>query len=375
MTATGERMYWCSRTAHPSRASPAGVPPQLEPRFEFRKPVWPDEIEPLLERTRVVVSKAYANPWQNRLILEARRRGIRSLFVVDGPLEWSNSYRNPSLCARIPGLRGLMEPLVYDCVAATSPEQARYLAFKNSSRRIEFMSYRSHRIDSTRDRAGEAETAPEWDFLITTAKRPYFDDTERAELVRVLERTCAALDAAGHRYAVRLFERDLLSGRPEIENLVDGTFAEALGRVRGVIGTSSSVLLESMLHRKPTALLMYRDSPLFYQTGWLLGCTSDFAETFASMLAAEPERMDFQASVLDQHVGREDFYPWFEAWLDRDVGAEATLDRSSLEFENAVLRGLFGGVLRAVDPLMPLLRWWASGPVLPRLAARISAHR
>ena len=46
-----------------------------------------------------------------------------------------------------------------------------------------------------------------------------------------------------------------------------------------------------MHHRRPTATLVFRDSPLFYQTGWILGGLGDWNSSFASMLAGDSERV------------------------------------------------------------------------------------
>jgi len=361
------------------------VPAHLAERLVFRKPIWPEEIEPLLTRARAVVSKGYGNAWLERIVLEARRRSIRTLFVVDGPLEWSNSYTNPHLRRRLGDTpAALMEPLVYDAVATTSTAQTRYLAFKNRNRNIEFTSYASHRIDSTGltrggHRSNGATSSPshagaaatddhdrtpkdaghQWDFLVTTAKTPYFNERERRDLTRVLERVCDALRSSERRFAVRLFDDRLIEAAGDAHNDRDGNFADALSRTRCVIGTPSSVLLESMLHAKPTATLLYRDGPLFHQTGWLIGCTEDLEPTFESMLTAERTRMEFQASELGKHVDSRDFYEWFEDWLKRDPPQEAALDPASLEFENGVLRKLIGGALWLAKPALPLAHWLA----------------
>ncbi len=339
------------------------IPEPLEPLFRFAKPNETIQIEKILPDCRLVISTSYLPPPAHRWTFEARRRGIPTLLLVDGPLEWSNVYRSPSLRRRMgPGQAGLFEPIIHDAVAGIGAAQIRWIGDRNAGRGIELMTYSNHRIQhriQTRPGPlGDPERGEDLDFLVTTARTPYFDDAERQALTRCLLDACDALSAGGHRYALRIFDQPLLRSlrerRPELRLATGGSFASALARVSCVVGTPSSVLLEAMQHGKPTGTLIFRDTPLFYQTGWLLGGTSDWSASLESMLRREPERMEFQTRVLRENLSDEDFFAHCDRIRNGETLASARpIDAADLEFENRSLRRLLGWRARL---LLPLLR-------------------
>jgi hypothetical protein len=111
-----------------------------------------------------------------------------------------------------------------------------------------------------------------------------------------------------------------------------------------------------MQHDKPTGLLMFRDSPLFYQTGWLLGCNADWQASFTSMLARDSKRMGLQTETLRQNLSDEDFFAHCRRIADGELlETPRPLDALDLEFEYRVLRGLLGWRARWLAPLLRLL--------------------
>ena len=297
----------------------------------------------------------------NGWIFEARRLGIPTLLLVDGPLEWANVHHNPSLSR--PGAeaaRALFEPVVHDAVACIGDAQSTWIAHKNEGRGVTRMSYASQRIGSSHDAAtpnSQSEADRRFDFLVSTAKTPAFDEREKANLATVLAACGEALEAAGYRTLVRLFDPDLrrtmAAAAPSATFEQDGSFEEALALTRCVIGTPSSVLLEAMQHRRPTGTLMFRDSPLFYQTGWLLGCNTDWRSSFESMLAHDPARIDLQRKTLRDNLSEEDFFAHCERIAEGTLLPRVRpLDGADLEFENRVLRGLLGWRARWLAPLL-----------------------
>lgn len=326
------------------------VPEAIAERFRFLKPGRAAQIRGLLPECRLVISKSYRRAEINRWIFEARRLGVPTLLLVDGPFEWANLYRKPSLAslrARIV-VRGLFEPIAHDAVATIGEAQTDWIAQRNPDRGVVFMSYSNRRIRNAQaERPVAADADWEFDFLVTTAKTPWFDERERTALLAVLSACGRALEAAGHRTLVRIFDDDLRdtirSAAPSCRFDTEGSFGEALARSRCVLGTPSSVILEAMQHDRPTGLLMFRDSPLFYQTGWLLGCQADWTQSFRSMLAREPQRMALQRDTLRANVSEQDFFEHCERIDAGDLlAAPRPFDAADLAFENQVLHQVFG---------------------------------
>jgi len=320
------------------------VPAALRSRHVFIQPDRAAEIETLLPRARLVISKSYPRPEVNRWIFEARRNHVPTLLLVDGPLEWSNVYANPSLRQKgAEAVCGLFQPVIHDAVATIGPAQSHFIESRNAGRNLETFSYANQRIRTNMNR----NTHPTYDFLVTTARTAAFSERERADLSRALCACTSALAAAGHRTLVRIFEDDLRRAvqdrAPGATFETDGTFTQALAQACCVIGAPSSVLLEAMHHDRPTATLVFRDSPLFYTTGWLLGGFADWNESFASMLGRDPERMAHQRQSLQENLSDADFFVQTEPIAHGEALLEPRpFDAVDLDFENRVLRRMAG---------------------------------
>jgi len=324
------------------------IPARFKGVFEFVKKKQYLQAAGLVAQAGLVITHSHLSPRANYFILQAKARGIATLFLVDGPLEWSNSYLNPSLRKTNPFFRGyLMEPLIHDAILAVSAAQASYLAFRNPDRDLTFMTYKNKRLSSARSAASSTR---HWQFLITTAKTPYFDDKEKDNLIHLLRRLTAALEQGGYSYVFRIFDKALREALLPKENLLEGSFEDVLQQVECVIATPSSVLLQSMASDKPVGTLIYRDTPLFYQSGWLVGDLYSMEATLASMISREDTRMDFQSYCLEQNVSQEDFFTVLD-----DVGKQqpgmghATENLQTLRFENTILRSLLESPLN-VNP-------------------------
>lgn len=347
------------------------VPDRLRERYVFLKPDQGARIRALLPEARLVLSQSYPRPELNRWIFEARRGGAPTLLLVDGPLEWSNIFANPSLSQPGAGAaRALFDPIVHDAVATIGEAQTRFIASTNPNRNILYMSYANHRIrtnaaslaadGSENGHRGEIERPP-FDFLLTTARTAAFDDPERASLDRALLACATALAEAGHRTLVRIFDerarRTVERVMPDATFDTTGSFLDALARCRGLIGTPSSVLLEAMHHDRPTATLLFRDGPLFYSTGWLLGGFSDWRVSFAAMLARDPDRMALQRKSVRENLSELDFHEQLEGLLGGNaLPTPRPFDALDLEFENQVLRQVAGFRARLFAPIYRALR-------------------
>lgn len=336
------------------------LPASRRLRFRFAKPRHAARIRAWLPRARLVVSQSYGRPEVDGWIFEARRAGIPTLLLVDGPLEWANLHASPRLATA--GARSLYDPVIHDAVASIGDAQSRFIASRNAGRGIVFTSYANRRIRTVLpgpvagppDR-NEVQALP-FDFLVTTARRAAFDEREHRDLERALGHCAGALLAGGHRVLLRVFDERLArSFRARMPGAVaetSGTFADALARTRCVIGTSSSVLLEAMVHDRPTATLIFRDGPLFHQTGWLLGGFSEWSTSLAAMLARDPERMERQREIVRENVSEADFFGEAEVAVGPPwPTSPRPLDARDLEFENRILRRLSGWRGRVLAPV------------------------
>lgn len=320
------------------------IPGRFEDFFEFVNKKQYLQAGELVSQVCLVITHSYLSPRTNYFILQAKARGIPTLLLVDGPLEWSNSYLNPSLRKTNRFFSGyLMEPLIHDVILTVSPAQASYLAFRNPDRDLSFMAYENKRLTSVKS---APPSDKRWQFLITTAKTPYFDDKEKNNLIHLLKHLIAVLEQGGYSYVFRIFDNALREALSPKENLLEGGFAEVLQQVDCVIGTPSSVLLQSMASDKPVGTLFYRDAPLFYQTGWLVMDLYGMEATLASMVSRDETRMEFQTYCLQQNLSQENFFTVLDEVIKRQPRREnATENQQTLRFENSILRSLLESTL------------------------------
>jgi hypothetical protein len=350
-----------SQSAFEAFAGP--VPARLQGRYVFAKPRSAARVLAALDDARLVISQSYLRPEVNRFVFEARRRGIPTLLLIDGPLEWANVHANPSL--RRPGAEGaeaLYQPIVHDAVATLGPAQSRFIADRNAGRGLVFLSYANQRIRTTLP----SGPAPSFDFLLTTARTAAFDAAEATRLRQALATCASAIEAAGLRLLVRLFDEALWDAiqraAPSAVRDASPDSATALARVRCVIGTPSSVLLEAMHHDRPTATLVFRDAPLLYSTGWLLGGFTDWGASLRSMLDRDPSRLQLQQQSLRENLSAEDFHGQLDELVRRErLPAPRPLDERDLAFENRVLRHVAGWRARMLAPLYRALFFSGSG--------------
>ena len=145
-------------------------------RVRFVKPKAFRRVQASLDAARLVVSKSTLRPEVIRPILAARRAGVPTLLLVDGPLEWSNLHAHPRLGSA--GFDALYDPVVHDAVAPIGDPQRRWIEAHNAGRGVAFMPYACRRIRTDPPRR-RAPGAPGFDFLLATARTPWFGDDER----------------------------------------------------------------------------------------------------------------------------------------------------------------------------------------------------
>ena len=146
----------------------------------------------------------------------------------------------------------------------------------------------------------------ETNVLVTTANTAYFDDIEYGILFRLISDVLGLLIDKKTSFAIRLFDERLLTDLNTkfdglLLNDVEEGFEETLLRYSAVVTTPSSVAVVSMFHQRPTALLVYRDFPMFLQTGWLVPSAAVFAGLLDGFLDGDRDRMEVQNKLYENY--------------------------------------------------------------------------
>lgn len=247
-----------------------------------------------IKKYNLLISQLYTNPVSNFLILKAKRNNIKTLLVTDGIIDWANSFSNPM---NNKYQLSQFHPILHDvflCVGKDESEYFNFLGYKT-------MQYLPDRMAPTVPRIGKGNNQT---FLITTANTAYYNENEKRFLVDLLKQIINQLEKLNVKYVFRIFDNELIK-ELNIEasnNKKDGSYEECLGNVNYVITTPSSISFTTMYHRKPLAHLIYRDSPIFIQSGWNLSGSINIEQTLKSMMIYDADRMNFQEFQVSKYM-------------------------------------------------------------------------
>lgn len=168
----------------------------------------------------------------------ARAKGIRTLLLMDGVVEWRNTFINP--------LAGpnFLRPAPVDFICCATTDDERHLTELGNKAKATGLP----RLDDLQPIAPD----PAGPVLVATANTPWFNDRERSVLIDALRELKQVATDRGIPIRWRLTGGlDRLLG---LENH-PGTITEAMSGCRAVISTPSTLLLEASLLGLPVAVL------------------------------------------------------------------------------------------------------------------------
>ncbi len=256
-------------------------------------------------RPDLVISFEASNVQRGLIIAEMARRQIATLQIMDGIVEWRNTWTRRSL----PFQRPLNQPVVAHKVACLGQADARIFESWGNVGKCEIVG--QPRLDNLLkirngrppDRIFRKEpiAGRPMRLLIMTARTPGFNQAE----VEITLRSLADL-------------RDHLEPRQDIQVIwritkglhkqlgVKNTYTEATGQefhellpqVDALITTPSTAMLEGMLLGLPVALLDYHNCPHYVPAAWQIVTREHIAPVLEDLRTAPLERMLYQEYCL-----------------------------------------------------------------------------
>jgi hypothetical protein len=221
---------------------------------------------------------------------ECHRRGIPSLHLMGGMLQWRHAME-------MPWEQPFLQPALASKIACLGAAQARTLEAWGNAGKCEVTG--SHRFDHLIGRVHRERTG-RWRLLIATAREPYVDDpTERAATLRGLADVKQWLDAHSVDAVWRLtggLDRDL-----GVTNSV-GDLGDQLAAVDAVLASASTLMLEAMMLGLPVALLDYSTRPQFVHPAWRVAAPSQLDEVLTALEHPDAKRMRQQNAVLRDNL-------------------------------------------------------------------------
>lgn len=215
----------------------------------------------LTDRTRIVIVPNAEAAVCRYLIREAARVGAVSIQLMDGIVEWRNTFINP----RSP--RRFLRPAPVDHIAcAGSLDQSILSIMGNNTHATGLPRLARFALDSPPRPVSPVRTADSRSILIATARQPFFNEHEHSRLLASLR---SLRDAAAH-------------ARVNIHWRLTGSLARDLGVARddrplsallqtsdAVLTTPSTLMIEAMLTGLPTGLIHPHPTPLWQTSPWL----------------------------------------------------------------------------------------------------------
>lgn len=202
----------------------------------------------------LVAVKDFESPLAAAALRWARRRGVPTLLLMDGVVEYRNTFVNPDVPERY------LRPAPVDAIACAGEiDRARLWSWGNVA-----VATGLPRIAAAFPKVLPLNDLQSTRVLVATARRPAFDAAERQRLAAALRDVRAAAQEAG--WGDRVVWR-LTAGLDEELGVANDTrpLRECLADCRGVLTTPSTLLLEAMAAGRACGILHPQDGPLWQE--------------------------------------------------------------------------------------------------------------
>ncbi len=230
-------------------------------------------------------------------------RGVPSLHLADGVLEWRNCFAHPRDADEQCGMP-LMRPLQSSKFACLGASQARLLEAWGNVGRVEITgSPRFDPLGATR-RCQAPPSAPR--VLVASARTPGFDAAQRAVARQAFLDLSPVLAALYGRGRIRELVWRLSEPLADIPGAVTTgdppPLAEQLAGVDLVVCQPSTVAIEAMILGKPVVLIDYSGVPELLRAAWHIREAGAIARVLDEVLEATPERCWWQDFLVADQV-------------------------------------------------------------------------
>jgi hypothetical protein len=249
----------------------------------------------------LVVSVLYLSPTCNYIINKCKGYGVKTMLLTDGLIEWSNMFNNPFALSK-----GTFyyHPIYHDYFAIMGSKEKEYF---NSHSQVKAIDFTPNRIlKDMRVKKNKNGDVVEGVVLLTTANNPYFNQYEKSVLIKLLLLSQNHLIENNQPYKSRVFDQEIYSlladNDSQITNDILTDFDTCMSDVSHVITTPSTIVISAMLKGVPVCQLIYRNEPVFLQSGWSLNTIQNIDMFFGDFLLDNPNKINFQNATLNEYV-------------------------------------------------------------------------
>ncbi|MDC3335662.1 hypothetical protein OAV71_04065 [Opitutales bacterium] len=243
----------------------------------------------------LLVTLEWLPKWRTT-ILEAQKNGIPCYYLIDGVVEWDYLWRNWEYI-KVSGTA--FQPLLSNRIGVIGYQQARILSMLGLENKIDYIGI--PRFDSKKSYRFTNELTT-YKILVTTANTPSLNAAGDAYVLNAIkelrdyfnsQKTVEVKWRIGHQYAKKL-------NLPANDDKM--SIDDEIASVSGVISFASTVLLESMLFEKPTALIDFRQVPSLLQSAWTIKCKTDIPIVVRELIHPPSEKLAYQTFCLNEQL-------------------------------------------------------------------------
>lgn len=245
------------------------------------------------------------------LVAESNRRGIPTLHIADGAIEWRNTWENPRGANEKLGLP-LFQPIISSKIACIGPQQGRLLSSFGQFHKVEVTGI--PRLDRlfplaaiSRHILYPPSSKGHVKILVATANTPGFT-IDQINLVNktlydlnsffLLKSQSLCLDVSW-RVSNLVALPDCLVG--DVDDMRN-SLQDQLLKADVYICTPSTSVLEAMTLDIPTCIIDYTNSPAYLLTAWRITCQSQISTELSSLVLADPKRMLYQRYLVHDQL-------------------------------------------------------------------------
>lgn len=240
-----------------------------------------------------VACSIYHSELMNYIINRSNTLGILTILIADGIFDWANATDHPILIRKS---LTLYHPIIHDIFLCIGKKEKMYFE-SNGTTSINFM---PKNILSNKKKH-PLPAKPQ--LLLTTANTPYFNKNEFQTLIKTLKDLSQNANQIGINYKYRIFDEKIINhlNIKPAENDTRRSFEVVIKDYTYVITTPSSIALTSMHHGRAVGQILYRNTPIFVQSGWNILPGSNTKLDLLDITSMNQNRMAFQRHVINQY--------------------------------------------------------------------------
>jgi len=242
--------------------------------------------------------------WEEASALRAvyEQNRVPTLVLADGILDYCNTWEHPNLADS-----SMFQPLLAHKIACIGDAQARLISSWGNAGKCEVVGM--PRFDSAiaKDASSNTPDAGTFNLLVATATTPAFTPESRemvlASLTALKEFIETNESINSRTINVRWRLTDGLESELGIKiDPSPQSLAEVIENSDAVITTPSTMYLESLIAKRPTAIIDFLNRPQYVPAAWTITAADQIASVLSQLANPPAAKMLFQKFTLGEQL-------------------------------------------------------------------------